>query len=297
MKIKLLGTKDYEKADETNYGDCIIVDNGEELLVYDCGSEEHAQKVCEYMESEGYDKATFVLSHNDDDHFKGLLYLIEEEKVSEIWTTLLLKHKTELLKAIGDGRKNRDSIANQILELFDNIAKLSGQELRDVYADMPETKEIISGVYFAGPDFDYMINRVAAKALDTRQGDSIDGESITNAMSIQLCVEIGTHKVLLTGDSSFEGIKDNLEECDIIQLPHHGKQKQAEQIFEEKELCTDIIYLVSDNTGNSNGGSDDMMNECGKGQIIWNTKEKGTINVTNENIQRVLRGTVGAWGV
>ena len=98
----------------------------------------------------------------------------------------------------------------------------------------------------------------------------------------------------LTVDTYLENMKKRDEQAEAA---FSDVQKQAEQIFEEKELCTDIIYLVSDNTGNSNGGSDDMMNECGKGQIIWNTKEKGTINVTNENIQRVLRGTVGAWGV
>lgn len=298
MKMEVLGVSSYEKAGQQNYGDCIIVDNGNELLIYDCGSEEHAKVVETYMEKNGYENAIFVLSHNDDDHFKGLNYLLEQGKISEIWTTLLLKYKQDILDAIGDGRKNKNALTDQILELFDNIASLSGENLKDVYEDGGIGFEIIDGVSIAGPDKEYMIERVAAKALDTTEGDQIDKESITNAMSVQLEVKISEHKVLLTGDSSYEGIKNNLANHDVIQLPHHGKQEQADKIFEEKDSETDTIYLVSDNTGNSNGGSDNMMKNSAKSHIVWNTKEKGTLKISDINLKHTIAGTgrkLGGW--
>ena len=296
MEIKVLGVSGYEKAGEKNYGDCIIIDNGSELLIYDCGSEEHAKVVEDYMDKEGYDQAVFLLSHNDDDHFMGVNYLLEHNRVSEIWTILLLKYKDRILKAIGDGRKNKEHLAEQILQLFDNIASLSGENLKDTYEEGGINTEIIAGVTVAGPDIEYMIDRVVAKALDTTEGDTIDKESVTNATSIQIKVQISTHKVLLTGDSAFEGIQDNLKDCDVIQLPHHGKQLQADKIFEAKEKEVDTVYLVSDNTGNSNGGSDDMMKNSRKSHIVWNTKEKGTITVTSELLQKTLGGTGRKWG-
>ena len=49
----------------------------------------------------------------------------------------------------------------------------------------------------------------------------------------------------------------------MIQLPHHGKPATADKIFAEKIGKNQTVYLVSDNTGNSNGGSDEL-NTVGK---------------------------------
>ncbi len=57
---------------EENYGDCILIDNGSELVIYDCGCEEHAKRVIDYMKKHHYEKAKLVLSHNDKDHFDGI---------------------------------------------------------------------------------------------------------------------------------------------------------------------------------------------------------------------------------
>lgn len=67
MKVVFLSSKEYDDVDKNN-GDCIIVDNGLELVVFDCGCEEHADRVEEYMRNNGYDKTKVVLSHNDSDH-------------------------------------------------------------------------------------------------------------------------------------------------------------------------------------------------------------------------------------
>lgn len=265
MKAVFLSAKDY-KDPKKNNGDCILVDTGSELVIYDCGCEEHAQRVIEYMAENGYTKAKLVLSHNDADHFNGIPYLIENKALSEVYTLLLLKYKDELLDRIHDKRRTRESITQSITEIYDNIYSLSGKVvLKDIFTDTWVT----DGVSIVGPDKDYALDAVA-KRIDSRESDAIDKETIVNAVSTQLSVKFGNgEKLLLTGDSSFAAIKDSLQGHSAVQLPHHGKLEQAEQIFEEMDNSTS--YYVSDNTGDTNGGSEKLRAKHPRGHVIYYT--------------------------
>lgn len=125
MKVIFMSDKGYD--DKTaNHGDCILVDTGSSLVIYDCGCVEHAEHVLTYMKKAGYTQAEFILSHNDADHFDGLPHLIEAGVISRVYTLLLLKCKKELLKLIGDGRVTKDSLTRKIQEKYDNIYSLKG---------------------------------------------------------------------------------------------------------------------------------------------------------------------------
>lgn len=205
------------------------------------------------MDKHHYSKAKLVLSHNDADHFDGIPYLIEAGKISDVYTLLLLKYKDDLLEKINDKRITRDSLTRRISEIFANIYSLSGKVvLKDIFSDT----FICNGISIIGPDKEYALDAVA-KRIDNRQGDTIDKETIVNAVSTQVKVIVGTKNLLLCGDSSYEAIKNKLSGFSLIQLPHHGKKEQADRIFEQKG-SVGITYYVSDNTGNSNGGSDDL---------------------------------------
>lgn len=265
MKITFLSAKGYNDPDKNN-GDCILVDNGEELVVFDCGCEEHAKRVINYMNQHSYKKAKLVLSHNDSDHFDGIPYLIENEALSEVYTLLLLKYKEDLLKKINDKRRSKESITERIKEIYDNIYSLSKQvTLKDIFTDTA----VATGISIPGPDKEYALDAVA-KRIDSRESDDIDKETIVNAVSTQLSITLDTNKkLLLTGDSSFAAIEDAIKSHSVIQLPHHGKLSQAEEIFAKKDNST--IYYVSDNTGNTKGGSDDLRKKYAKGRVIYNT--------------------------
>ena len=56
MILKALSSRGY-KPQSSNYGDCILIDTGSELIIYDCGSEKHARRVEEYMSEHGYKQA------------------------------------------------------------------------------------------------------------------------------------------------------------------------------------------------------------------------------------------------
>lgn len=252
MKVIFLSSQGYKDSGE-NKGDCILIDTNSELVIYDCGCEEHANRVIDYMDKHHYSKAKLVLSHNDADHFDGIPYLIEAGKISDVYTLLLLKYKDDLLEKINDKRITRDSLTRRISEIFANIYSLSGKVvLKDIFSDT----FICNGISIIGPDKEYALDAVV-KRIDNRQGDTIDKETIVNAVSTQVKVIVGTKNLLLCGDSSYEAIKNKLSGFSLIQLPHHGKKEQADRIFEQKG-SVGITYYVSDNTGNSNGGSDDL---------------------------------------
>ena len=264
-KVIFLSSKNYNDPSK-NCGDCILIDTSSELVIFDCGCEEHAKQVENYMLNHNYSTAKMILSHNDADHFDGIPYLVDKGLISEVYTLLLLKYKDELLDLIDDGRRNRDSIAKSIEEIYDNIYSLSGTvTLKDIFTDT----NIATGINIPGPDKDYALNAIA-KNIDSRESDNIDKETIVNAVSTQVSIKFSPNKkLLLTGDSSFKAIETNIKTHSAIQLPHHGKLDQADNIFSIKDNQT--IYYVSDNTGNSNGGSDTLREKYPRGHVIYNT--------------------------
>lgn len=286
MKIKMLTATNYEDATSKNYGDCTIIDDDNIIVIYDCGSQEHAQRVIEYVNETGIEKVIVILSHNDTDHFQGIITLIEAGVVSCVYTTLLFKYIDEIYELIEDGRVTKNSVKENIEDAYNNIYSLSGQvKLKDIYQDdfKFENIEII------GPNKNFMLE-VVAKGLSPNESDTYNGESITNATSIQVQVKIGDNSILLCGDSSFEPLEETIERCNIIQLPHHGKPELAEKIFNKKDAFK-TKYIISDNTGNSNGGSSDLKT---KGENVVNTKKDGDIEIT-ENVN-VLPKSVGNYG-
>ena len=156
-KVIFLSSKNYDDPSK-NCGDCILIDTSSELVIFDCGCEDHAKQVENYMIDHNYSTAKIVLSHNDADHFDGIPYLIDKGLISEVYTLLLLKYKDDLLDLIDDGRRNRNSIAKSIEEIYDNIYSLSGKvTLKDIFTDTSISSDII----IPGPDKDYSLNAIA----------------------------------------------------------------------------------------------------------------------------------------
>lgn len=104
-------------------------------------------------------KPKLILSHNDSDHFDGIPKLLEQKKLSGIYTTLLLKYKKDILKIIDDGRRTENGIIEEILDKYDNICTVVRRTHYDVY----EKNRISDGVEIVGPDKDYMLGTVAKR--------------------------------------------------------------------------------------------------------------------------------------
>lgn len=282
MKVIFLSAKNYSNAASYNYGDCILIDTGSELILYDCGSDEHASRVLDYMHNTGYSHIKIVLSHNDKDHFAGVHLLIDSGVVTDIYTLLLYKHLDEILDLLDDDRITRTSLIRRITEEFDNISTLSQKaSLHDTI----ESSEICNGVYIIGPGRDYVLNAVA-KLLDHSESNNIDNDTIANAVSCHVKVDFGSGTLLLCGDSNYEAVKDIIKSFSAIQLPHHGKYDHASKIMNDVDALRTSFY-VSDNTGDSNGGSDELMQHR-RGYRIFNTIEGDQI-CSNDNL--IIRQT------
>ena len=233
MQILVLSSKGhYAECEEKNYGDCFIIDTGDELIIYDCGSEEHALRVIEYMDDHGYDQAKLILSHNDSDHFDGIPKLLEQKKLSGIYTTLLLKYKKDILKIIDDGRRTENGIIEEILDKYDNIAQLSGEPIYDVYEEKPA---LCDGVEIVGPDKDYMLGTVA-KRLDGREGDTMDGETAVNATSLQVSVTIGSRKVYFAVIVHFLRSRINYRNMTVFSFHIMEKKNKQRKSLKAKEI-------------------------------------------------------------
>ena len=147
-----------------------------------------------------------------------------------------------------------------------------------------------------GPSLEFLIESTA-KHLDGRETDNLDKTTIYNATSVQISVDIkNAEKLLLVGDAIFDAFDDKIKDYKIIQLPHHGNYDQAIKIFNKvDELENEVKYIISDNTGSSNGGSDNIY-EQGKnrGKEIKNTnKESEDILIDANILERKVVGTLG----
>lgn len=295
MKITFMSDKGYN--DKTaNHGDCILVDTGSSLVIYDCGCEEHAERVLAYMKNAGYTQAEFILSHNDADHFDGLPYLIEAGVISHVYTLLLLKEKyrKKLLQIMGNYIKD-ETLIKRIETEYDNIYSLGGSVTLEDALELPS---VCTGVSIIGPELDAALEAVA-KHLDNREGNTLDGETIHNAICFQVKIKMDDGKhMLLCGDSAFSMVEPNLKYASYIQLPHHGKYEIAEKIFEYKDGHKHIgtKYYVSDNTGTTNGGSDTLKTKDYGRDVTYTTdgdipvgEKKSSPYVTGKSYGELIR--------
>lgn len=66
------------------------------------------------------------------------------------------------------------------------------------------------------------------------------------------------------------------------------KKNKQRKIFESKGNPIKTLYLVSDNTGSTNGGSDKLDDKKYKGYRVKNTRKCGDIEVDEKFLKRNL---------
>ena len=76
MKLKALSH--YAGDTDTRFGDCILLYDATTLIVYDCGNERHAEEVEKFLKNNSLiSEVHVVISHNDEDHTKGVITLFD----------------------------------------------------------------------------------------------------------------------------------------------------------------------------------------------------------------------------
>ena len=282
MELKALSH--YDGDLDTRFGDCMLLYDSSSLIVYDCGHTKHTETVETFLQSKTIKQVHIVVSHNDNDHTSGICELLEwlytRKKYSvSVYSHQYLKHVDTILDKIDDGRRNRESLKRALLAEFDNIKEI----IKTAQACGFAAEEALIGIgvgncTIVGPTEDEFTD-VAARAVDNRVdnniGEGYAEETVMNAASIQIkCKLDNADTILLCGDSS-PMYMYNLDNYDIIQLPHHGQLADAEAVFSTLTNAGSKVFLVSDNTGsakNSGGSYDLMESDAKKGKRIKNTK-------------------------
>lgn len=286
MRLKALSR--YGADTETRYGDCILLYDRESLVVYDCGHEKHAEEVVKFLRNNSsINKISIVVSHNDSDHINGiekLLFYLKVEGCSiTVFTSLYLKSTQKMLELLDDERRTPKATREHILEIFDNIKKIVDKATEYEFTVENATIDTVvdTSCSIVGPVEDDFI-AVVARAIENEGTGQIDGETVKNAASIQLrCESDNGRNILLCGDASPDYLPD-LSDYLVVQLPHHGKLSSAKAIFGkiEQNRMGNYTFLVSDNTGNTNGGSNDLQtSDLRIGKDIMNTNYGNPVEI------------------
>ena len=264
--MKLQALSHYDHDTDTRYGDCILLYNATALVVYDCGHKMHAVAVEQFLLNNSLITTIYlVVSHNDSDHTDGMIELMEylhnHEYNVTLYSALYLKSARTVLKQFDDDRRTLSATKEHILETFDNIKEIV-EKAEDLGFSVKnaEVNASFAGCVIVGPT-EEEFSEVVAKAIKDGEVSHIEGETVMNAASIQLrCTLDGQLTTLLCGDAS-PSYLHNLDTYQIIQLPHHGKLDNAEEIFNALKSPYSKQFLVSDNTGSgaTSGGSDALI--------------------------------------
>jgi beta-lactamase superfamily II metal-dependent hydrolase len=263
-------------GEESKSGDCIVIQFGDfsnalslRTVVVDGGFKSSFEKVSKHLTDVlQVKKIDLVVStHPDRDHVGGLVQLIEEFDVEELWMHLPWNHNEGLASKFVDGRITDASIAERL--------RTSLQAARDlqVVAEQRgcEVKEPFTGLSFAScftvvgpaedyyeeliPQFDgmpeqqtgmaYFADRMAEGVQALKRmfafwgQDQINDEDTTSARnnsSVITALRIEDRSVLLTADAgitALEGALDYIESkvgplvYKLVQIPHHGSRRNV----------------------------------------------------------------------
>lgn len=311
MKLKALSHYDDDK--DTRFGDCILIYNDTNLVVYDCGHERHANEVKSFLKSKSSNlKIHLIVSHNDSDHTDGFInlmeYLHKNNYTVSLYSSLYLKSIEKILEILDDDRRTPSATKEHILNLFDNIKTIveKAQEYDFTIKDAKVAISVSTG-RIVGPTEDEFA-RVVAKAIEDGANSQIEDENVMNAASVQITINLeNAQSILLCGDAS-PSFLHSLEKYHIIQLPHHGKLDSAMEIFDELKDSHGKDYFVSDNTGSgkTSGGSDDLVQYMSDENYspAYNTKNNvvllpessfGIGSTSNNKSQGVKLGEMDYW--
>ena len=282
MNLKALSH--YDNDLDTKYGDCILLYGNGNLIVFDCGHIKHKESVADFLERNStIASVSIVVSHNDRDHTDGILPLLDylyknrHKYTVCVYSSLYLKDVDAILEILDDKRRTREATKQHILETFDKIKGIveKAQEYGFAVYNAKVNASVADGLAtIVGPTVDELA-AVVAQAVEDDTVTQIEGETVMNAASVQMQCDLdSSNSVLLCGDASPNFLHD-LDDYDIIQLPHHGQYDDAIAVFDLVTNAGSKVFLVSDNTGSAktSGGSDDLMKSgAKKGKRVKNTK-------------------------
>ncbi len=246
-------------------GRVMLIDGGSDR--FDAGR----RIIAPYLWSKGIRKIDFmVLSHPHPDHYGGLIYIMDNFKIGEIWLNGRLVQSSAV--GIDSYRKTRSWMLPGAGEFFQKMQeeKIPGKILRR--GDVLEAEKY--RIYVLHP-------------YDEFYADSVRGEtSSENSDSLVLKIDTGDFSALFTGDIGAEAEENLIHlgkwlKSDIIKVPHHGGRTSSSEEF--LKAVNPEIAVVSAGKNNSfghpHGETVERYNEAGI--KLLRTDMDGAVTVTS----------------
>lgn len=146
-------------------GDCILFhyfDDGiEKIIVYDGGTKASGEAMVAHIKQYyGTEKIDYLInSHPDGDHVSGLIYVLENMEVGEVWIHQPWKYSEEILDLFHDGRMTANSLSERMkekLRMAHRVYELAEEKSIPVYE--PYAGAQIGPFTVLSPDKDWYKN-------------------------------------------------------------------------------------------------------------------------------------------
>lgn len=195
-------------------GDCILIhyfeNNVEKIIVYDGGTQASGEAMVAHIkEYYGTHKIDYLInSHPDGDHVSGLIYVLENMQVGEVWIHQPWKYSEQILDLFHDGRMTANSLSERMkskLRLAHRVYELAEEKSIPVYEPYAGAK--IGPFTVLSPDKDWYINTLLPDFAKTPTKAKMVLESVVD--SLENYVE--TVAKLLEESWSDENLPDNVQ--------------------------------------------------------------------------------------
>ena len=272
---------DFLDVEAAKSGDAITIrycKNGvQSIHVVDGGFKDMGSKVVQHIEKYyGTNKIErVVLTHNDGDHARGLIEVLEKCEVGELWMLKPWDYTDELIDRFAR-LSSVERLADRLKECYSNIAALEeianrkgilikapfqgariGEFIvlaptKERYLDLiaqsektPEAKPVQESFAVLASVFESVKSFV--RAVWGEENLSKEPTSAENNMSIVQYAELNNQKIILTGDAGREALEEaknylinnlfvSLPGINYFQVPHHGSRRNVSSELLD-EIC------------------------------------------------------------
>lgn len=233
---------------DVGQADSILIQQGSSSMLIDAGNNADAQKVKNYISSEGITKLDYVVgTHPHEDHIGGMDYVINSFEIGKIYMPKATS-TTKTFKDVVTAIKNKGMKAT--VPTPGETFKLGDAECTVL-----------------GP-------------INSNAGD-------LNSYSIVLKIVYGNNKFLFTGDAQVSNEQDMINKgydlsADVLKVGHHGSHTSTCQQFLDKVNPKYAVISVGKDNDYGHPHKETMDRLQAKNITIYRTDESGTIVCTSD---------------
>lgn len=250
---------------DVGQGDCMVIRSASgRIYLSDCGSSSVSQvgtyRLIPFLKAKGYGRLEGIfISHLDQDHYNGILELLEAAQ--------------------------EEHIAIHTLFLPDSVRSDVWEKTEEKLAKVLELAKMINvSVVFLQVGSSIIDGEMEFNCLHPGKNKKEKNHESNNG-SMVLSVEYGEFSLLLTGDVEKEGEEEILEKndrlglYDLLKVAHHGSAGSSSAAFLAKIRPT--VSLISCGKNNTYGhpAKETLDRLAEEGSLILQTPETGAITI------------------